>query len=108
MDGANRSRLYTKATHVSFQRSNRNQSPHTSILQIEGVKCKEDTQFYLGKRVVFVYRAKNASKGKVRSIWGRVTRSHGNSGCVRAKFSNNLPPKSLGANVRVMLYPSRV
>mmetsp|Transcript_105244 Transcript_105244/g.226931 ORF Transcript_105244/g.226931 Transcript_105244/m.226931 type:complete len:112 (-) Transcript_105244:88-423(-) len=101
-------RLYTKGVHMSFTRSNRNQSPGLSVLKIQGVESKEDTAFYLGKRVVYVYRARNAKKGKVRTVWGRVTRSHGNSGAVRAKFAKNLPPKSLGATVRVMLYPSRV
>lgn len=36
-----------------------------------------------------------------------MTRSHGNSGVVRAKFRNNLPPKSLGGNVRVVCIPNK-
>ncbi|KAG0228720.1 60S ribosomal protein L33A [Actinomortierella wolfii] len=103
------SSLYAKGRVLGFKRSKRNQSPDISLLQIEGVKTAADTEFYLGKRVAFVYRAKREVNGsKIRCIWGRVVRAHGDSGVVKARFRNNLPAKSFGASVRVMLYPSRV
>ncbi|KAJ3053870.1 hypothetical protein HK097_003203 [Rhizophlyctis rosea] len=102
-------RLYAKGRVLGFTRSKRNTKEHTSLLQLEGVRTSEDTQFYLGKRVAYVYRAKRVIDGsRIRVIWGRITRPHGTSGAVRAKFRSNLPPRSFGAGVRVMLYPSRV
>lgn len=102
-------RLYTKGIVLGYKRSLRSQDPNTSLLKIEGVNDKKDTDFYLGKRVAYVYRAhkKREAKGKkpaskIRCIWGKVTRPHGNSGVVRAKFRHNLPPKCFGATVRVV------
>ncbi|KAJ6631598.1 ribosomal protein L35Ae-domain-containing protein [Mycena sp. CBHHK59/15] len=104
-----RSRLYSKGRVLGHKRAKRNTRPNTSLIQIEGVATKEDAQFYLGKRVAFVYKAKREIQGsKVRVIWGRVTRPHGSSGVVKSKFRSNLPPRAFGANVRVMLYPSTI
>ena len=102
-------RLHVPARFVGYRGSKSNQYHHTSLLKLEGVNTKEDTDFYLGKRVAYIYKAQTLKNGsKFRVIWGRITRAHGTSGAVRAKFRSNLPPHALGAQLRVMLYPSRV
>jgi len=102
-------RLYCKGRVLGHKRGKRNTRPNTSLLQLEGVANKDDAQFYLGKRVAYVYRAKREIEGsKVRVIWGRVTRPHGNNGVVKSKFRSNLPPHAFGASVRIMLYPSNI
>jgi large subunit ribosomal protein L35Ae len=79
------------------------------ILTAEGVSTPKEAEFYLGKRVAYVYRASKEVRGtKIRVIWGKITRPHGNSGVVRANFKKNLPAKTFGATVRVMLYPSNI
>ncbi|GAB5590666.1 60S ribosomal protein L33B [Umbelopsis nana] len=103
------SRLYSKGRVLGYERAKRNQNENTSLIQVEGVQTPKDAQFYLGKRIAYVYRAKREVNGsKIRVIWGRVTRTHGGNGVVKAKFRSNLPPKTFGASVRVMLYPSNI
>lgn len=111
--------------HPLMRHRKRNTNPGTSLLKLEGVDSTEAAQWYAGKRVAYVYRAQRSVRGsKIRVIWGKVTRPHGNSGVVRAKFRSNLPPKTFvclakpephfhsnrtqGASVRVMLYPSSI
>jgi len=68
-------------------------------VQIEGVNTKEDVAWYAGKRLAYIYKAKTkSSETRYRCIWGKVTRPHGNSGVVRAKFKSNLPPESMVSN----------
>eukprot|EP01127_Copromyxa_protea_P009868 TRINITY_DN2359_c0_g1_i2.p1 TRINITY_DN2359_c0_g1~~TRINITY_DN2359_c0_g1_i2.p1 ORF type:complete len:112 (+),score=25.22 TRINITY_DN2359_c0_g1_i2:91-426(+) len=103
-------RLYVKATVLGYRRSLVDQYPQWSLLKLEGVNQKADTEFYLGKRVAYVYRAtkKDKSGSNIRVVWGRIAKAHGTSGVVRARFRKNLPPQSFGNQARVMLYPSRV
>ncbi|EPE06793.1 60s ribosomal protein l33 [Ophiostoma piceae UAMH 11346] len=102
-------RLYVKGRHLSYQRGRHVVRPKTSLIKIEGVDDTPAANFYLGKKVAYVYKAQTEKRGtKIRVIWGKVTRPHGNSGVVRAKFTSNLPSRSFGASVRIMLYPSSI
>ncbi|CAR22739.1 60S ribosomal protein L33-A [Lachancea thermotolerans] len=102
-------RLYVKGKHLSYQRSKKTNNPNVSLVKIEGVATPEDAKFYLGKRVAYVYRASKEIRGsKIRVIWGKINRTHGNSGVVRATFRSNLPAKTFGASVRIFLYPSNI
>eukprot|EP01065_Artemidia_motanka_P052450 TRINITY_DN947_c0_g1_i2.p2 TRINITY_DN947_c0_g1~~TRINITY_DN947_c0_g1_i2.p2 ORF type:complete len:118 (+),score=42.00 TRINITY_DN947_c0_g1_i2:73-426(+) len=112
-------RLFQPAQMMGYKRSQRHSINHTALLKIKNVADRKDASFYMGKRVAYVFRGKNKVaqvrsaqnpklKSRVRCIWGRVTRHHGNSGVVRAKFCPNLPCRSIGKKMRVYLYPSRI
>uniref|UniRef100_A0A0A9WTV5 Large ribosomal subunit protein eL33 n=1 Tax=Lygus hesperus TaxID=30085 RepID=A0A0A9WTV5_LYGHE len=103
------SRLYAHGVFASYAGTRELRKNHIALIKIEGVKDISDTSFYLGKRLAYVYKVKSKKGGhSVRTIWGRVTRPHGNNGLVRGRFDSNLPSKALGKHIRVMLYPSNI
>jgi len=103
------SRLYVKGTILGFKRGRRNTYHHTNLVKIDGVNDTDGSKFYFGKKIAYIYKASRAVSGsKFRVVWGKVTRAHGSNGVVRAKFSTNLSPTTMGSSVRIMLYPSRI
>ena len=97
---------------MSNQRSEDNQNTNQALLKIQNVNERKSASFYFGKRVAYIQKSSDKDhKYKVLSliqcIWGKVCRAHGDNGVVIAKFRHNLPPRAMGATLRVMLYPNR-
>merc|ERR1719440_2301277 len=102
-------RLYQKGTIAGYKRARKSHTQSQCLVRIRGVNSIEETKFYMGKKIAYVYKCKTEKKNsKFRVIWGKVRRTHGHNGMVRAAFTKNLPPQSFGASCRVMLYPSNI
>lgn len=78
-----------------YRRGFTNTYHHTALLSVDGVNDTAGSKFYHGKRVAYIYKAQKAVSGsKFRVVWGKIMRSHGTNGVVRAKFNTNLPVSS--------------
>ena len=111
-------RLYMKATVAGFRRGLAAQRNDTALVRIDNVVTKKDAEFYVGKRICYVYHGYKekrcvrwskapARRSNTRAMWGRVTKPHGGAGTVRAKIPG-LNFASIGRRVRVYLYPSKI
>ena len=54
-------RLYSRAAFVGYKRggpNSGNQYENVALVRIEGVRSKDDVDFYLGKRVAYIYKVR--------------------------------------------------
>merc|ERR1712196_181837 len=67
------SRLYVKGVVAGYRRALTNQKNHTSLIKIQGVEDTEDSKFYMGKKIMYMYRTKTEKDGtRFRVMWGKV------------------------------------
>merc|ERR1712113_400869 len=101
-------RLWVKGRFLSFRRSRDVLHPKQSLIKLQDVNDRNGLRTYQGKRVAYVYKAhKTVANTKYRVMWGKVMRAHGDNGVALCRFRKNLPPRAIGDQVRVFLYPQR-
>jgi len=100
------SRVHVTGVILGYRRSREQQKPKRCLLEIVGCKTKDDAKFYLGKRVLYIYKVKSQAKSDPRVLVGKVTRTHGNTGVVQVNWERNISPTTFGKRCRVLLYPA--
>ncbi|KAM0671456.1 ribosomal protein L35Ae [Ordospora colligata] len=95
------SRTTIPANFFSYKRGQRRLYPRYALLSISNVGSRESASQYVGNGVL-CYKVNK--QGEARAVHGVITKVHGMSGAVRARFTRNLDSQALGTQVFVKLY----
>ena len=83
-----------EATIVNYRQGRHHVTPNQMILDIPGVKTREDAEKLVGKKVTWTSPAK-------KDILGKITGAHGNKGAVKVLFEKGMPGQAFGNKVNV-------
>ncbi len=83
-----------EGTIMNYRRGLGTQRTNQYIVQVEGVEEKSKADSLSGRKVVW-----KTTSGK--EIVGKISKAHGNSGAVLARFNQGLPGQAVGTKVAI-------
>jgi len=86
--------MVTKGKVIQFRRGRHTIHERHFLIEVEGIKTKEDAGKLIGKEVQW-----KSPAGKI--IKGKISSSHGNKGVVRAIFEKGLPGQAITTGVEI-------
>ena len=85
-----------KAKVIQFRRGRKTFKPRHFLIEIDGIKSREEASKLVGKEATWTSPGKLAKK-----ITGKISSAHGNKGVVRAIFEKGLPGQAVGSEVEI-------
>jgi large subunit ribosomal protein L35Ae len=83
-----------KGKVVQFRRGRKTIHEKHFLIEIAGIKTREDAEKFVGKEVEW-----KSPAGKI--IKGKVSSAHGNKGVIRAIFEKGLPGQAVTTDVEI-------
>lgn len=84
----------TKGRVLQFRRGNHTVHERQFLIEVSGVKTKEEADKFAGKEVEW-----KSPAGRI--IKGKVSAAHGNNGVMRAIFEKGLPGQAITTEVEI-------
>ncbi|MGV8086519.1 MAG: 50S ribosomal protein L35ae [Candidatus Woesearchaeota archaeon] len=82
-----------EGTIVNYRRNSTGQTNNHLVVKVQNVDTKDKATKFVGKTVIY-------NTGK-KDIIGKINAIHGNSGALRAVFTQAIPGQALGAKVKI-------
>jgi ribosomal protein L35AE/L33A len=82
-----------EGTIVNYRRNSTGQTNNHLVVKVSEIDTREKAKKFVGKTVIY-------NTGK-KDIVGKINALHGNSGALRAVFTQAIPGQALGGKVKI-------